>query len=397
MEPNHPLFALIRASLWGSPFSPDPEPDYKEIWQELKMHAIQNLSAEILTQVDPDNTPRYLRSAAKSCAHWLELMEVQKTVCLELENAGIPCAVLKGAAACVYYTHPSCRCMGDLDLIVSQTDHDRAVKTLLAAGCILTDDRNPRHTELQKDNIHIEIHRHFAVLSEKSRAERADGMLAAALPRRKKVELEGFPFFILPEKENGLALLEHINSHMVTGLGLRQIIDWMLYVHHCLDDQAWNDGAEDMFASVGLKKLAVTVTRMCQLYLGLRTDITWCLATDDMLCHRLMEHIFRQGNFGRKQDKHSRNALSVLNSMDGNLNFFQILHRHGCYNWKATQKYPFLKAFAWLYQLCRYIRKALRGKHFISKFFGARKIKKKNMDLLEELEVQRRNRTIDYE
>lgn len=397
MEPNHPLFALLRAALWDVPFSPEAAPDYAALRRDLRMHAIQNIPAEILAREDPDNSPLYLRSAAIGCTNWLNLMQVQQAVCLTLEQAGIPCAILKGAAACVYYPQPNCRNMGDVDIFLPVDARDAAVEALLTLGCTLTDDRNPRHTELRKDHIHIELHWHFAVLSEESRVRQLDGMLLSALSRCEKKTIDDFFFFKLPEKENGLVLLEHINSHLAGGLGLRQIIDWMLYVHHSLDDQAWEDGAEAMYSSLGLRRLAVTVTRMCQLYLGLREDITWCQEADPDLCHRLMEYIFNQGNFGRKQDKQIHNTVGVLDDLDRDLNFFQLLHRRGCYNWKAVQKYPWLKAFAWLYQLCQYIRKALTWKHFIPEFFIARKLQKENADLLAELELPRTNHEIHYE
>ena len=42
----------------------------------------------------------------------------------------------------------------------------------------------------------------------------------------------------------------------------------------------------------GLKELAVCVTRMCQMYLGLTDkDINWCNSADEMVCHNLMDYI----------------------------------------------------------------------------------------------------------
>lgn len=394
----HPdFFALLRASLWGTPFSPTPEFDAAAIRQELRHHAIQNLPAHIMTQVDPENALGYLRQAAKGCSHWYALMQVQQEVCVTLESAGIPCAVLKGAAADIRYPIPTARSMGDIDLLVKPEDFDRARNVLLAHGCTLHDERNPRHLELRKDSVHIELHRHFAVLSTDDRVSTLDGMLFGALERAEKKSIEGYEFYMLPELENGLVLIEHINSHMESGLGLRQIIDWMLYVDQALDDEKWFGGFEAAVQSVGLEKLAVTVTRMCQLYLGLRCDITWCRMADEALCHRLMAHTLQQGNFGRKIDKRLHGTVGVLNVLDSDLNFFQLLQRHGCYNWKALKKYPWLRPFAWVYQLCRYIRKGLRGKNPIRTALGAFRKQKQNTDLLTELGVQRKDHTLNYD
>ena len=149
-----------------------------------------------------------------------------------------------------------------------------------------------------------------------------------------------------------------------------------------------------VLSAAGLKKLAVTVTRMCQLYLGLSEDITWCRDADENLCHKLMAHTLSQGNFGRKQDRKLHGAVGVLNALDSDLNFFQLLHRHGCYNWKAVKKHPWLKPFAWLYQLIRYIRKAFRKGLPFGALRKASRQQKKNADLLDELEVLRKDPTL---
>ena len=47
---------------------------------------------------------------------------------------------------------------------------------------------------------------------------------------------------MFPPLENGLVLLGHINQHLEEGLGLRQILDWALYVDKALDDDAWEMG-----------------------------------------------------------------------------------------------------------------------------------------------------------
>lgn len=401
MEENNlhiPTFlALLRASLWGEDFSPAPDTDWNEIRKELNHHTLRNLPVDILAKVDPQNQMLTIQRAAKDYTYWYALMQVQQDIMQILEAAGIRCATLKGSAADCYYPQPLNRCMGDIDILVPPSMVEQAMALLAEKGCTITDTRNPRHAELMKDGIHIELHRHFAVLSDANRAARLDRMLFDALDRAEKKSIEGYEFYMLPKLENGLVLMEHINSHMPSGLGLRQIIDWMLYVDRELDDEAWFGGFQEAIQSVGLEKLAVTVTRMCQIYLGLRNDITWCQVADEKLCNRLMGHTLKQGNFGRKLDKRVHGTIGVLNVLDSDLNFFQLLQRHGCYNWKALQKYPWLKPFAWLYQLCRYIRKGLRGKKPIASFLQAFRKKSENSNLLSELGVQKKDHVLQYD
>ena len=93
--------------------------------------------------------------------------------------------------------------------------------------------------------------------------------------------------------------------------------------------------------------LAKTVTRMCQLYLGLEKSITWCSDVQEHLCTDLMDFILEQGNFGckRQDDK----AAKVLTKYRTPLAFLRGMQDRGLYSWPAVQRYPFLKHFAWIY------------------------------------------------
>lgn len=107
-------------------------------------------------------------------------------------------------------------------------------------------------------------------------------------------------FPILPWKQNGMELLWHIKQHLYNGLGLRQLIDWMMFADHYLDDEGYNEYAEDM-RKCGLLRLAIHVTRLCQLHLGLREEgISWCRKADESLCEELLAFVMEQGNFGIK-------------------------------------------------------------------------------------------------
>ena len=107
---------------------------------------------------------------------------------------------------------------------------------------------------------------------------------------------------MFPPLENVLVLLEHINQHLEKGLGLRQILDWALYVDKALDDDTWEHTFAPVVHRLGLDRLAITVTRMCQLYLGLRPDITWCASADEKVCDSLMKGLMQDVKKTRTKD-----------------------------------------------------------------------------------------------
>ena len=201
---------------------------------------------------------------------------------------------------------------------------------------------------------------------------------------------------MFPPLENGLVLLGHINQHLEEGLGLRQILDWALYVDKALDDDAWEHTFAPVVRRLGLERLTITVTRMCQLYLGLRPDITWCASADEKVCDSLMNYIMEQGNFGRKGDTGSHKTvrdLSILQNIPG---FFKQIQHYGMRRWPALKKYPRLKPlltpFAWFWQLCRYLHLGLKREQPLKGLMQDVKKTRSKDALMEELGVKQRKK-----
>ena len=61
-------------------------------------------------------------------------MMAQDSVLAEFRQAGIPVAVLKGAAAAANYPQPNSRSMGDIDLIVPPDHFEQAFSLMERLG-----------------------------------------------------------------------------------------------------------------------------------------------------------------------------------------------------------------------------------------------------------------------
>jgi hypothetical protein len=286
-------------------------------------------------------------------------MQEQQVLYTLLQKENISFVILKGAAAAIYYPEPIYRCMGDIDFIVKPEDFDRAAKCMSENGYHLIDPNHPRHYEYKKDNIILELHYRFSVLKDTKSEIWQDDLILDAINHATCETMNCFTFPILPPLENGLVLLTHINQHMENGLGLRQIIDWMLYVDKEMTDAYWINTFEPVVVKTGLKTLAITVTKMCQIYLGLSTELTFCQDADIELCSELMEYVIAQGNFGQKRGNQHNTAIRTL-GINSISSLFTILQQKGSQNWYATQKYPFLRPFAWIYQIGRYMHLGLK-------------------------------------
>lgn len=368
MGHNETVYALLKTALWGAERYPIPTEegiDWAAVHKELSDHAVDGLAVDTLAMLpgaEPALRQEWIMKSTRSMMFWHRIMGEQQEICDMLRDAKIPFAVLKGAAADIYYPKPEYRTMGDIDLIVRLEDFDRAAALVKDRGWTAIGD-SERHLELKKNGVMLELHRYFATSADADAAKALDTLVFGALDDAPEVSLDRYRFVMLPPQENGLVLLEHIAQHLRDGLGLRQIIDWMMFVERELDDGRWQAAFQLRAKAIGLETLAVTVTRMCQMYLGLREEgITWCMAADEVLCQELMDVTMARGNFGRKQGDYST-VVNVVNRLSDWRKIPQSLQMRGEYNWKALKKYPWLRPFAWLYQICRYIRRGLARKN----------------------------------
>ncbi|MBQ8230759.1 MAG: nucleotidyltransferase family protein [Lachnospiraceae bacterium] len=391
------MFALLRTALWGEQrfpmlqFSPDAI-DWAALYKELRYQTVQNLPLDLLCHADPQHKTAYMQSAVPNLKHYYQILKEQQTVYQLLQSARIPCVILKGTSAARYYPTPSYRCMGDVDLIVRPDDFQRTFDLLCENGYEYDGVEDLRHIHLKHHGVLFELHRYFALLNNREQAAMLDNRIFEGLAHAQVITLDGYSFPSLPVVENGLVFLDHICQHIEGGIGLRQIIDWMMYADRELNDEFWTTGFQPIVQALGLETLAVTVTRMCQLYLGLREDITWCSHADESLCEELITLLMESGNWGRKRGKHVQKSIDTLIVAKNAFAFFRYLQQRGISNWALLQRYPWLKPFAWLYQLCRYIRKGFSGEHPIRSFLCNLKKIKKTDSLLDRLEISRRSK-----
>ena len=340
-ESNQLMLDLIKASLWGT----IPPEVGEDVYNEMQQQAIVALPANIisLAVTSPELQDKWKKSALQQVYYYTNYKYQQSLLPIE-----VPYVILKGTSASKYYPHPEYRAMGDIDVITRHEDYEEAFRQLESQGYKVSKSDSDREDVLDKNGIAVELHRRFASLNDPQQAEYLDTLIVDNIN----------PTHVLPDLVNGLVLLEHISQHLENGLGLRQIIDWMMFVDKCLSDEAWTK-FEPMADKIGLKKLAVTTTRMCEIYLGL-PEHSWCTDVELSLCKKLISYVLECGNFGVKKtsaEAISENAFAYASTPKM---AFKLLQKRGNINWKMAQKHRVLRPFAWIYQAIRY---AILGLH----------------------------------
>ncbi|MCQ2417466.1 MAG: nucleotidyltransferase family protein [Oscillospiraceae bacterium] len=361
---NQMMLQILGHALHETESEPIVPSCWPAIYKEMKAQTVFAIPADYinLNQLEDAEEKEYRMMVGRNIQYYHTVMAEQQKLLDTLEKAGIPTVILKGSSAAMNYPEPAYRCMGDIDLIVKPDDFEKAYHTMCDAGYDTKEtlEKYYRHIGFHSSKgIHIELHSFFSTSRNAEQNQILDQYIYNGIGRGSKGTLTGYRTSSLPELENGLVLLAHINQHIGGGLGLRQVIDWMCFAEKHLTDEFWNSTFSEAAESIGMKKLAAAVTATCRKYLSMNADITWCNDTEDSLCDELMEYILAHGNFGRKNATNAT-TISVLRWFRNPIHGFRHLQEIGCRTWKILDKCKWLTPFAWFYQMIRLIHHGIK-------------------------------------
>lgn len=250
--------------------------DYQYVFYEMQNQAIAPL---VVGAIGPncfaDHSATAISMFFGNLKLYHEILQEQDRLTELLTRNGISFSYLKGIAAAQYYCCPERRTMGDIDLIIDRNSFERATRLFEDSGyrIIETLEENNRHIQIVGANgIVIEPHIRFSSSNNMRQNEILDSVIDNGLKNRKMITISNHSLFVLPELENGIVLISHINQHLSSGLGLRQIIDWMYYVENVLTDEFWESSFSSLVSKIGMVRLAKIATCMCKKYLKMNSD-----------------------------------------------------------------------------------------------------------------------------
>lgn len=359
---------------------------WADILRELSVQTVEGLVENSLSLlgVSKEEKIRYAREFGNSIRYFHSILNEQDVLAKTLGE--VEYVVLKGTAAAMYYPRPEIRKMGDIDILVRPEEYEHA-ESLLEQSGYLKQKESARHSSFRKESgIQIELHRKFSSSQNEDLNDILDGMLYGAIPERKLQEVCGHCVPVLPTLENGIVLLGHINGHLSGGLGLRQIVDWMMYVRENLDDAFWNESFRSAAEAIGLRQLAEVSTLLCRRHLGLE-GISWCDSADESLADEMLEYVLGKGNFGRKNELSSNKTVFVLHKFANPVSIFKYLTAGGMIHWKAAREHRILKPFAWIYQVGHLVKMGLSRKISLSTFIREMKQSRRETDFLDKVNV----------
>ena len=355
------LLEAIKSSLF------DVQPNYlsnndicwDDVITEAKTQTVMGLVSPVI--------PVHDESSEHCKAMYMRIMYEQDKLLKCFATAQIPCVILKGSAASVYYPKPYLRTMGDIDVLVPSEKFIDSLKVLESNGYLFDHGQGydeqvfdeTRELAYTKNGVFIEIHQRFS-----SPGVNVDDILEPAIERREFCNLNGYRFPMLPTPENGLVLLGHLNQHLKNNvLGLRQIIDWEMYVHSVKDKASWLIQFMPLIEKADLVTLAAYFTRMCNRHLGLPDVVNFGIDVDDVLVDELLDVVLTDGNFGRRVNAEStEDEKKMFDASYGikHYGFFGYFTRVGLITNAFFNEHNSLKVFAFIYGFFRQFGRGIR-------------------------------------
>lgn len=290
-----------------------------------------------------------------------------------MTKAHIPYVILKGSASAAYYPEPMLRTMGDVDFLVKHSDLKRADKILRENGfCPIENNKHSNHLAYRRAGFGVhstwELHWKPVGVPNSSIGTKIEKYLSDIIDnaqRRETVECE----YMLPTPfHHGLVMLLHVAEHLTsTGIGLRHLCDWAVFVAK-FSDEEFCEMFEDKLKTVGLWRFAQLLTQLSIKYLNCPNK-TWCGTGDSAYLEEMISDIMSGGNFGVKDSKRVEQRKYMVNAQKrtiDNVNPFKQLlltiHEKAKREFPIASKLPILYPIGWLYVVGQYLLHILQGK-----------------------------------
>ncbi|MCD7844643.1 MAG: nucleotidyltransferase family protein [Oscillospiraceae bacterium] len=367
-ETEKTLLQLTGRALFSTPTDFDPaKVDWASLYQEATNQAVSLLIWDALSDKEraliPDDIAHHWEQ--DSFRHIMsneQLLYEQEQVLQAFKEASIPCAILKGSSSAACYPQPSLRVMGDIDILVKPEQQMRAVEALQANGYgDILDEAHHCHMTIHKDSFTVEVHKEpngMFMNMDAEIGEKLHGFFADAVDRRQIVN--GLPF--LSDEQQAVVLILHKLEHFMTsGLGLRQLCDWAVFVNARMDEELW-EKLRPQLEEFGLLTFTGLMTRVCVDYLGLPEEkAPWAMQYNNETAERVIEQILKEGNFGKKADRYGERLFNDPNSSNRVTSLFKVLGNACREHWPPCEKHAILMPVAPFVLLGRYMIQRRRG------------------------------------
>lgn len=301
---------LLRCALW------DLRPDLEHIadWngvlrlaqRQTTLGIVGNaaLQSQATQDLLPESRVRLLTHLEKMQNEAEQAEALLHSLAVTFDLHDVTFFLLKGLGMAAFYPVPRLRKCGDIDLLVTPADFDKAVAILngiATAEAVKKAFFSDKHYHIVLNGIAVELHHRCMTLDptatdlvyrdieDKAMALGGDVFtIDGTLIRRPEPTFNAFYVF--------LHLWEHLKER---GIGLRQVCDWTLLLH-TRKDQIDRERLKVMLGSLGLMKPWQVLGCLAVDQLGLpEEEMPFYEPHYSHKARRLLQIILKEGNFGK--------------------------------------------------------------------------------------------------
>ena len=344
------LLSLLANELFGQALPEShADVDWEKLIEEANDHAITALlygGLKRLNGVPKEILNRVRASAISSAMRSQSMLQVQAEVLNALAVQQIDCAVLKGMSVACHYPHPELRVPGDIDLLIGSANLEAACKAMEGIGFV-ADHETGLHTAMRRKDVDVELHRKVTTFPDTEKGAWAAAYMEQALQQLSRQEISGHTFPTLQRSFQLISLLTHMSRHMrSSGIGIRQLCDWAVTVHHLREKINQEDIA--ILENCGLLRFASITTHMCEKYLGL-PECEWTQDVPEELVDAAMADMLESGNFHAKRENREFDTM-LMTPYESNLtsrssvfhNYFSFIRK------RLNENYSWAKSSLWI-------------------------------------------------
>lgn len=305
------LLSLLRAALFGEKLdaSAFAEADWNRIFRMADMQTVPSLVLDGMAMLPPsviglsldDKLTRFGKMQRMECTNALHRRVIIK-IDKALRAEGIPAVFMKGQTVALRYPNALHRTPGDIDFVVAPQDFQRTMAVMEKIGKVNHDLVHEHHGMAWVDGVTIEPHYKVHNYQRPSTDHAMQEMFASVFPARLTLaDVDGYEVPVFPPTFESVFLISHMVNHVYEeGLGLRQVVDYAMFLSKCADKIDW-ELHHEWLHRMRMERAWRIFTCICVGYLGLPlpSQVESFSCQERKWAARLVDDILRVGNFGR--------------------------------------------------------------------------------------------------
>lgn len=233
-----------------------------------------------------------------------------------LDGKGFECCLLKGQGNAIFYTNPTLRTSGDIDLWVRTKHHNSLEEDSQEIISFVRENGDPKGRALyhhvhgyEWNNVEVEMHYRPSFMLSFVHNHRLQHFFLVNADKQfsHAINIEGNQVAYPTDEFNIVYQIEHIYRHLFReGIGLRQIVDYFYLLKHYTQHSSkasvdWNN----LFGHLGLRGIAGAIMWILTEKLGM--DSSYAVVKPDNRRGRLvLNEILLSGNFGHFDKRNTR-------------------------------------------------------------------------------------------